>query len=181
MFKHNRDIAILIALATVVYMIVLTTTPACFSTLFNDLQSSLLKFELLIFTFSAKIILPWLMNPCIPHHKTVTLQVYLRVKYPLRFFLCSPRYTAVRIKNCLKSTSIIKVATMKKEAIKFNHQINAFSLSANMNGTERRTQVSPSLVQPDCFFLLCGRRGKKGLVHLHKEFCVTFYCSQGDC
>ena len=27
--------------------------------------------------------------------------------------LCSTRYTAVRIKNCLKSTSAIKIATMK--------------------------------------------------------------------
>ena len=28
--------------------------------------------------------------------------------------LCSPRYTTVRIKKCLKSTSVLKVATMKK-------------------------------------------------------------------
>ena len=27
--------------------------------------------------------------------------------------LCSTRYTAIRIKNCLKSTSAIKIATMK--------------------------------------------------------------------
>ena len=47
--------------------------------------------------------------------------------------LCSTCYTAVQIKNCLKSTSVIKVATMKntddfcytKEAITCNHQINA--------------------------------------------------------
>ena len=30
----------------------------------------------------------------------------------LRCWLCSTRYTAVRIKNCLKSTSAIKIATM---------------------------------------------------------------------
>jgi len=52
-------------------------------------------------------------------------------------FLCqlfSTRYRVVRIKNCLKSTSVIKVATMKnmddfryaKEAITCNRQINAF-------------------------------------------------------
>jgi len=47
--------------------------------------------------------------------------------------LCSTRYAAVRIKKCLKNTSVIKVATMKntdnfslrKEAITCNHQINA--------------------------------------------------------
>ena len=31
----------------------------------------------------------------------------------LRCRLCSTRYTAIRIKNCLKSTSAIKIATMK--------------------------------------------------------------------
>ena len=47
---------------------------------------------------------------------------------------CSTCYTAVRIKKCLKSTSVLKVATMKirmishhaREAITCNHQINAF-------------------------------------------------------
>ena len=36
------------------------------------------------------------------------------VSITLRCRLCSTRYTAVRIKNCLKSTSAIKIATMKK-------------------------------------------------------------------
>jgi len=48
--------------------------------------------------------------------------------------LFSTRYTAVRINNCLKSTSAIKVETIKntddflyaKKAITCNHQINAF-------------------------------------------------------
>jgi len=31
--------------------------------------------------------------------------------------LCSPSYTAVRIKNCLKSTSVIKVAIMKNKMV----------------------------------------------------------------
>ena len=43
--------------------------------------------------------------------------------------VCSTRYTAVRIKNCLKSSSVIKLATMKnmdnfrytKEAITCNY------------------------------------------------------------
>ena len=34
------------------------------------------------------------------------------VSITLRCWLCSPRYTAVRIKYCLKSTSAIKIATM---------------------------------------------------------------------
>ena len=45
--------------------------------------------------------------------------------------LCSTCYTAVQIKKCSKSTSVLKVATMKiscyaKEAITCNHHINAF-------------------------------------------------------
>ena len=35
------------------------------------------------------------------------------VSITLRCRLCSTRYTAVQIKNCLKSTSVIKIATMK--------------------------------------------------------------------
>jgi len=31
--------------------------------------------------------------------------------------LCSPRYTALRIKNCLKSTSVITVAAMKNTMV----------------------------------------------------------------
>jgi len=39
---------------------------------------------------------------------------HLKLKYPLPFCqLCSTRYTAVRIKNCLKSTSVIKATAMK--------------------------------------------------------------------
>ena len=34
------------------------------------------------------------------------------VSFTLRCWLCSNRYTAVRIKNCLKSASAIKIATM---------------------------------------------------------------------
>jgi len=63
--------------------------------------------------------------------------------------LCSTCYTTVGIKNCLKSKSVIKIATMKrkvrlisiKEAIRCNHQINT-SLSAKIKGTLRRTLIS---------------------------------------
>ena len=54
--------------------------------------------------------------------------------------LCSIRYTAVRVKNRLKSTSVIKVAIMNnmddfhstKEAITCYHQIDPY-LSTKMN------------------------------------------------
>jgi len=123
-----------------------------------------------------------------------TPQLYLRVRYPLRFFVCHvhpviqqyenvcnhcsryveirwclmpqlsseievsislvflTHYTIVRIKNCLKSTSAIKVATMKNTddfhyTIKGSHHVQPpnqhSSLSAKMNGTQRRTLVSP--------------------------------------
>ena len=62
--------------------------------------------------------------------------------------LCSTCYTAVRIKKCLKSTSVLKVATMKntddfslrKGSHHVQHQINAFHCQS---GTQRRTLVSP--------------------------------------
>ena len=66
---------------------------------------------------------------CVPQLSSET-----EVSIALLCQLCSTRYTAVRIKNCLKSTSVIKVTTMEitdnfryaKEAIMCNHQINAF-------------------------------------------------------
>ena len=64
--------------------------------------------------------------------------------------LCSTHYTAVQIKNCLKSTSAIKVATMKNTDdfhYKTSHHVlppnRQLLLSAKMNGTQRRTLVSP--------------------------------------
>jgi len=56
-----------------------------------------------------------------------------KVSIALLYQLFSTRYTAVQIKNCFKSTSVIKVTTMNniddfhyaKEAIKCNQQINA--------------------------------------------------------
>jgi len=64
---------------------------------------------------------------------------------------CSTFYTAVQIKRCLKSTSVIKVANMKiyrrfllREGS--NHvqpPIQRCSQSAKMNRTQRRTLVRP--------------------------------------
>ena len=73
------------------------------------------------------------------------------VSITLRCWLCSTRYTTVRIKNCLTSTSAIKIAAMKNtddfRYMKGSHHVLSpnrhFSLSAKMNGTQRRTLVSP--------------------------------------
>ena len=46
---------------------------------------------------------PSYINYCLKSEASITL----------RCQLCSTRYTAVRIKNCLKSTSAIKIATIK--------------------------------------------------------------------
>jgi len=55
------------------------------------------------------------MNPSIPHHKVLHASIISEseVSITVLCLLCSTCYTAVRIKNCLKSTSVIKVATMK--------------------------------------------------------------------
>ena len=61
-----------------------------------------------------------LVNPRMPHQKKemvprapATTRLKSEVSIMLRCQLCSTRYTAVRIKNCLKNTSAIKVAIMK--------------------------------------------------------------------
>ena len=62
--------------------------------------------------------------------------------------LCSTHYTTVQIKNCFTSTSAIKIATMKNtdnfRYAKGSHHVllpNQYFLL--MNGTQRRTLVSP--------------------------------------
>jgi len=71
----------------------------------------------------------------------------LKLKYPFLYQLCLTRYAAVQIKNWLKSTSVIKVATIQMILHKGSHHVQTpnqqFTLSAKMNGTQRRTVVSP--------------------------------------
>ena len=49
----------------------------------------------------------------VPHPNFINYRLKSEVSITLRCRLCSTHYTAIRIKNCLKSTSAIKVATMK--------------------------------------------------------------------
>ena len=49
----------------------------------------------------------------VPHAPAANYRLKSEVFIMLRCQLRSPRYTALRIKNCLKSTSAIKVATMQ--------------------------------------------------------------------
>ena len=72
------------------------------------------------------------------------------VSFTLRCQLCSTRYTAFQIKNCLKSNSAIKIATMKNtddfcyEGKPSRATTKSTTLlSAKMNGKQRRTLVSP--------------------------------------
>ena len=61
-----------------------------------------------------------LYNPRIPKERNhaarpnhINYRLKSEVSVTFRFRICSTRYTAVRIKNCLKSTSAIEIATMK--------------------------------------------------------------------
>ena len=58
------------------------------------------------------------MNPRILYHKVVMVahaSIISESEVSITVFglLCSPHYTAVQIKNCSKSTSVIKVAMMR--------------------------------------------------------------------
>jgi len=61
------------------------------------------------------------MNPHIPHHKVPHTSIIIlsesEVSITVLCLLCSPHYTAVRIENCSKSTSVTKVATMKSAMV----------------------------------------------------------------
>ena len=54
--------------------------------------------------------IPKEMVPC-PNF--INYRLKSEISITLRCWLCSTRYTAIRIKNCLKSSSAIKIATMK--------------------------------------------------------------------
>ena len=47
------------------------------------------------------------------HPNFINCHLKSEVSNTLHCWLCSTRYTAIRIKNCLKSTSAIKITTMK--------------------------------------------------------------------
>ena len=49
----------------------------------------------------------------VPHPNFINHRLKSEVSIMLRCWLCSTCYTAIQIKNCLKSTSAIKIATMK--------------------------------------------------------------------
>jgi len=90
------------------------------------------------------------MNPRIPHHKVVMV-VHASIIFESEVFitvlclLCSPRYAAVRIKNCSKSMSVITVATIKNTMVPhtpviiWNRSIHCPSLSAMFDSLHSST------------------------------------------
>ena len=85
---------------------------------------------------------PSYINHCLKSEVSITLHCRL----------CLTCYTILRIMNRSKNTSTIKVATMKNTnnfcyKVEGSHHMlppnQHFSLSAKMNGTQRRTVVSP--------------------------------------
>ena len=113
------------------------------------------------------------MNPRILHHKVVMvpcasiisenycnqplrkiqwccmpqLSSEAEVFIALLFLLCTPHYIAVQIKTCSKSTSIIKVATMKNSmvlrtpVVVWNWSIHCPSLSAMLDSLHNSTNL----------------------------------------
>ena len=55
----------------------------------------------------------WCRAPQLVCPSYIIYRLKSEVSIALRCWLCSTRYTAVQIKNCLKSTSAIKITTMK--------------------------------------------------------------------
>ena len=56
---------------------------------------------------------PRIPKGLVPRPSYINYHLKSEVSITLRCWLCSTRYTAVRIKNCFKNTSAIEVATMK--------------------------------------------------------------------
>ena len=118
----------------------------------------------------------------------------IEVSIALLCQLCSTRCTAIRIKNCLKSTSVIKVATIKhmdkfryaKEAITCNHRINAFHYQCLYNSMYRYGKCSVhikkkinkkpghlgELVGPETYNLLCVALYRHLMSCINLKFCI---------
>ena len=87
----------------------------------------------------------------VPHTRAINYHLKSEVSITLHYQLCSTHYTTLQIKNCLKSTSTIKVATTKIRTISVimrgsHHMLLPnlhLLLSAKMNGKQRRTLASP--------------------------------------
>ena len=83
----------------------------------------------------------YINNYCLKREVSITLHCWL----------CSTRYTAVQIKNCLKSTSAIRIATMtnmnnfryiRREATMCHRQIDTFAISKDERDTKENTGKS---------------------------------------
>ena len=104
----------------------------CFAEVFSIVHYSSL-FQYLFYHPSIHILHQWF---CMPESEGSITVLCL---------LCSPRYTAVRIKNYLKSMSVIKVATVKNmivpraPVIIWNWSIHCLSLSAMFNSLQSST------------------------------------------
>ena len=102
--------------------LILCTTPACFSTFY---QPTIIptypswKFLILLYaSLTFLLIIDWLMNPKILHHKVVMVrhtQITFESEVSMTVLcqLYSPHCTAVQINSSLKGTSVIKMAVMK--------------------------------------------------------------------
>jgi len=104
------------------------------------------------------------MSPCILHHKVVMVPCASiisesEVSITALCLLCSPRYTAVQIKNCSKSISVIKVAIMKNTVV-LHHPVIIWNWSIH----------SPSL---SAMFISLHRSMNQELLEKH-------FCNQGS-
>jgi len=90
--------------------------------------------------------------------------------------LCSTRYIAVRIKSCLKSTPVIKVAAMKdrddfcyaKEAITCNHQIVPMLFTVSKDEWNTKEDTGKSMKNALCI-LLYAKRHLSGWSNIESE------------
>jgi len=109
-------------LIVLLWFCIVCTAPACFSTFLSIYYRPYSSWKFLIFLYTSlltffadNIIIDWLMNPCIPVVRVACASIIneREVSITVLCLQCSPCYTAVRIKNCSKSMSIITVATTK--------------------------------------------------------------------
>ena len=95
-----------------------------------------------LLTFFAKLILTDIPRIHVVMIARTSIISESKVSIAVLCLLCSPRYSAVRIKNCLKSMSVIKVATARNRIVPRAPQLSS------------ETEVSIALLSQLCFDLL---------------------------
>ena len=101
------------------------------------------------------------MNPRILHHKVIMVPcfsiIYLRVKYPLRFFVCYVHpISQVWIKNCSKSMSVTAGLKLTYSQRAKSEQIARCQHAISFGWTHNVLSTNSDTIKADTYIFVCS-------------------------